>query len=169
MKIVKKVLMPKGTALWLKIHTKLTFTQIQDFCQLDFLTLSSLNESNTYMQNPIELGQLSEDEIKKSENDPNRSLINTLDPYYLYTKKTIKKITEEQKLQYMNVIAWFYYNYRTISPQSLQKFFDIKLSYINKVLAQISNTNEFFESHSPVKYGFCSQSQLDEFIKNNIK
>lgn len=164
MKPTKKVLMPKGTALWLKMNTNLTFNQIKEFCDLDFFTLSSLNESNTIPHDPIELGQLTLEEIQKSEQNPERNLTSTLDPYYLYTKKAIKKITEAQKLQYIQIITWFYYNFKFVSAEAMSKFLDIKLSFVNKTIKFISNTNEYLESKSPVDYHLCTKLKLDDFI-----
>ena len=47
------ILMPKSTALWLKMNTKLSMKQIADFCELDILLVESLHMGNTNYCNPI--------------------------------------------------------------------------------------------------------------------
>ena len=77
--MLDKPLMPKATAVWLLENTSLTFKQIADFCQLHELEIKGIADgdvaSGIIGQNPILSTQLTEEEIKRCEADPQRSLI----------------------------------------------------------------------------------------------
>ena len=67
-------LMPKATAVWLVENTSLTFRQIANFCEIHELEIQAIADGavayNIIGISPIANGQLSEEEIKRCENDP---------------------------------------------------------------------------------------------------
>ena len=71
-------LMPKATAVWLVDNTALTFEQIADFCHLHKLEVTGIADGDVAKgimgQDPTKNGQLTEDEIKRCEEDMNASL-----------------------------------------------------------------------------------------------
>ena len=71
-------LMPKATAIWLIENTALTFNQISDFCKIHILEVQAIadGEVNTGIMgfSPVINGQLTNDEIKRCENDSSASL-----------------------------------------------------------------------------------------------
>ena len=75
---MKKPLMPKATAVWLIENTSLSFEQISEFCQLHELEVQGIADGDvaTGMQgyNPIDNYQLTKEEIKSCEEDPNKKL-----------------------------------------------------------------------------------------------
>ena len=75
---MKRLLMPKATAVWLIDNTTLNFEQIADFCNLHLLEIQGIadGEVATGIQghNPIDNGQLIHDEIKRCENNPKAKL-----------------------------------------------------------------------------------------------
>ncbi|MFM8186769.1 MAG: cell cycle transcriptional regulator TrcR, partial [Alphaproteobacteria bacterium] len=72
-------LMRKATAVWLVENTSLTFVQIARFCGLHELEVQGIADGDVANgiigQNPVLSGQLSEDEIKRCEQNPQSSLI----------------------------------------------------------------------------------------------
>ena len=70
--------MPKATAIWLIENTALTFNQISDFCKIHILEVQAIadGEVNTGIMgfSPVINGQLTNDEIKRCENDSSASL-----------------------------------------------------------------------------------------------
>ena len=74
----KAPLMPMATAVWLVENTSLTFKQIADFCQLHEVEVQGIADGEVAKgivgYNPIISGQLTDEEIKLSSKDENRSL-----------------------------------------------------------------------------------------------
>ena len=75
---MRKPLMPKATAIWLIENTSLSFKQISDFVGLHILEIQAIADgevsSGILPRNPLENGELSEDEIKKCEKNVKLSL-----------------------------------------------------------------------------------------------
>ena len=70
--------MPMATAVWLVENTSLTFKQIADFCKLHEVEIQGIADGEVAKgivgYNPIISGQLTDEEIKLSSKDENRSL-----------------------------------------------------------------------------------------------
>ena len=68
---MRKPLMPKATASWLIENTALSFKQISDFVGLHILEVQAIADgevsSGILARNPLETGDLTEEEIKKCE------------------------------------------------------------------------------------------------------
>jgi hypothetical protein len=67
-------LMPKATAVWLVENTALSFDQVAEFCKLHPLEVKAIADGDAAQGikglDPIQTGQLTRDEIKKAEDDP---------------------------------------------------------------------------------------------------
>ena len=72
------LLMPKATAVWLIDNTALTFTQIAEFCSLHDLEVQAIADGDVGIgiqgYNPVLNKQLTDDEIKRCEEDPSARL-----------------------------------------------------------------------------------------------
>ena len=70
--------MPMATAVWLVENTSLTFKQIAEFCKLHEVEVQGIADGEVAKgivgYNPIISGQLTNEEIKLSSEDENRSL-----------------------------------------------------------------------------------------------
>ena len=75
---VLKTRMPISTAKWLLDETALTFDQIAEFCNLDMLEVEGIANaeiaSNMKLSNPIETGQLTQEEIQRCTANPEAKL-----------------------------------------------------------------------------------------------
>ena len=71
-------LMPKATAVWLVENTGLTFKQIGEFCGMHSLEVQAIADgdvaSHIVGMDPIATNQLTAEEIKRCEADPNACL-----------------------------------------------------------------------------------------------
>ena len=71
-------LMPKATAVWLVENTSLTFKQIGEFCGMHSLEVQAIADGDVANHivgmNPITTNQLTAEEIKRCEADPNMGL-----------------------------------------------------------------------------------------------
>lgn len=73
-----QVIKPIATALWLIKNTKLTFLQISNFTGLTELEINAMadgfEKSSLEPNNPIKIGQLTQEELTKCENNPKANL-----------------------------------------------------------------------------------------------
>ena len=71
-------LMPKATAVWLIDNTSLSFNQIADFCGMHELEIKGIADGDVAAGvkgiNPIQIGQLTRDEITRCESNQNAKL-----------------------------------------------------------------------------------------------
>ena len=71
-------LMPKATAVWLIEKTALTFTQIAEFCGMHPLEVQAIADGEVAQgivgYDPVGNGQLTADEIRRAEQDPEARL-----------------------------------------------------------------------------------------------
>src|SRR5215470_16810430 len=71
-------LMPKATAVWLVENTGLSFEQIAEFCGMHSLEVQGIADGEVAVgimgQDPIAGGQLTQDEIRRCEQDPKAHL-----------------------------------------------------------------------------------------------
>lgn len=72
-------LMPKATAVWLVENTTLTFEQVADFCGMHPLEIQGIADGEVATgimgQNPIEAGELSQEEIDKAIKDEDYRMV----------------------------------------------------------------------------------------------
>ena len=75
---MRKPLMPKATASWLIENTSLSFKQISNFVGLHILEIQAIADgevsSGILSRNPLENGELTDEEIQKCEKDEKRDL-----------------------------------------------------------------------------------------------
>ena len=75
---MRKPLMPKATASWLIENTALSFRQISEFVELHTLEIQAIADdevsSGILPRNPIEYGELTQEEIKNCEKDESKNL-----------------------------------------------------------------------------------------------
>jgi hypothetical protein len=168
-------LMPKATAIWLVENTALTFEQIADFCGLHILEIQAIadGESGTNMigLNPITSGQLSEDEIKRCENDPEARL--TLSPIVtadsVLGKKTRKYTPISKRQDRPDAIAWLIKFHPELADAAIARLLGTTKNMINSVRSKTHWNSQNIKPRSPVHLGLCRQVELDAAIANALK
>ena len=149
------ILMPKSTALWLKMNTKLSMKQIADFCELDILLVESLHMGNTNYCNPIETEQLTWEEIHKCESNKILKL------KYCFKASLYKKINKKiilsayQKSMRPQVISWIIYKYPNVAIEKICQLLASTKPYITRVLSNLP-----IEKTDPVSIGICKYQDL---------
>ena len=99
--------MPKATAIWLIENTTLSFDQVSEFCGLHELEVQGIADGDVAIgmqgYNPIDNNQLTSDEIKRCEKDPEARLnlissdvIDNLPPRKKDTKYTPISLRQEK-------------------------------------------------------------------------
>ena len=106
-------IMSKVVAIWLINNTSLTFQQIGDYCGMHRLAVEALaNQDHIVKQglSPISTGELTEEELKRCEADPNAKM------QYNHSAVTVRKnakspVSKFKKQAKPKAILWLIQNY----------------------------------------------------------
>jgi hypothetical protein len=162
-------IMPQGTAVWLIDNTALTFEQIAQFCGLHVLEVQALADGQVSAGmigiDPINLGQLTQEEIDRCSKDPTVSLVLATPKFPAIKQKSRKKYTPLLKRHDRpDAIAWIIKFYPDMSDASICSLLSTTkatvLSIRNKTHARMHE----LKPRDPVLLGFCSQIELDAAI-----
>ena len=124
---MRKPLMPKATASWLIENTALSFKQISDFVGLHILEVQAIADgevsSGILARNPLETGDLTEEEIKKCEKNEKLDLKikNSEIPMPQTKTKGAKYTPLSKRADKPNGIYWLIKNYPSL-PDSINLF-----------------------------------------------
>ena len=164
-------LMRKATAVWLVENTSLTFSQIANFCGLHELEVSGIADgevaSGIRGMDPITSNQLTEQEIKRCESDPNSKLELIINPATIgETKRRGPRYTPLSKRQDKPAaIAWLVKFYPDLPDSQIIKLVGTTKPTI-KAIRERSHWNiTNIVPTDPVLLGLCKQVELDSAIK----
>jgi uncharacterized protein len=162
-------LMPKATAVWLIEKTALTFTQIAEFCGMHPLEVQAIADGEVAAgivgYDPIANGQLTADEIKRCEADPNARL--RLAPSALPVQKRSKgaRYTPVAKRNDRpDAIAFLLRNYPQLSEAQVVKLLGTTKDTIQKVRERTHWNSANIKPRDPVILGLCSQTDLNAMV-----
>jgi len=164
-------LMRKATAVWLIENTSLTFDQIARFCGLHELEVQGIADgdvaSGIIGQNPIFSGQLTEDEIKRCEKDPERSLIikhNAASEIRNTGKKSGKYTPIARRQDKPDGIAYLLKYYPDITNSQIKKLVGTTDSMIESIRNRTHWNLKNIKPRDVVLLGLCSQSQFNDIV-----
>ena len=164
-------LMRKATAVWLVENTSLTFSQIAIFCGLHELEVSGIADgevaSGIRGMDPITSNQLTEQEIKRCESDPNSKLELIINPATIgETKRRGPRYTPLSKRQDKPAaIAWLVKFYPDLPDSQIIKLVGTTKPTI-KAIRERSHWNiTNIVPTDPVLLGLCKQVELDKAIE----
>jgi len=171
-------LMRKATAVWLVENTSLTFMQIANFCGLHELEVSGIADgevaSGIRGMDPITSHQLTLEEIKRCELDPNSKLELIINPATIgETKRRGPRYTPLSKRQDKPAaIAWLVKFYPEIADSQIIKLVGTTKPTIKAVRERSHWNITNIVPTDPVLLGLCKQVELDsavaKFDKKNI-
>ncbi|WPX98046.1 cell cycle transcriptional regulator TrcR [Candidatus Fokinia crypta] len=162
-----KPVMPKATAMWLILNTKLTFTQIATFCKLHLLEVQAMADDELGRKitpiSPISMGQLAAEEIKRCENDVNSTLkMSEIMKGVLFTKNKAKKYTPVAlRREKANAILWVINRFSTANSKEIAKILGTTEKLVDSIRTKTHWNYEELEPKDPVLLGICNQSDLD--------
>jgi len=168
---MKKPLMPKATAIWLIDNTSLTFEQIAEFCYLHDLEVQGIADGDVAISmqgyDPIDNNQLTREEIKRCEKDPNARLtiiastvVETLRPRKKDTKYT--PISFRQEKPY--AILWLIKRYTgELSDTQIAKLTGSTKNTVNAI-RNGTYREAVLETKSPMDIGLCSYEDLENAL-----
>jgi len=164
-------LMPKATAAWLVDNTTLTFDQIAEFCGLHPLEVQALadGEVNAGIMgaNPIQNGELSQEEIERCEKNGNTKLkmLKTDLPKPKARAKGPRYTPVTKRAEKPNAIAYLIKQYPDLADVQIAKLIG---STKPTVAAIRDKTHPLFSSlkpAEPVSIGLCTAEELEKAVR----
>ena len=165
---MKKPLMPKATAVWLIDNTTLTFQQIANFVGLHDLEIQAIADGEVSVgmipRNPIENGELSTEEIKLCEKDPNKNLqmVKTSIPEPKLKTKGARYTPLSKRADKPNGIAWVLKNLPNLPDSKTCKLIGTTKNTIQSVRDRTHWNTANIRAQNPIELGFCSKGELEK-------
>lgn len=162
--------MPKATAIWLIDNTTLSFEQIAEFCKLHLLEVQGIADGDVAIgiqgHNPIDSGQLINEEIKKCESDPKRKLEllnNNLPDHKVKTDGTrYTPVALRQEKPF--AIFWLLKKYgEELSDSQIAKLIGSTKSTIDAI-RKGTYKEAITEGKSPMDVGLCTYEDLQKAV-----
>lgn len=168
-------LMPKATAVWLVDNTSLTFDQIATFCALHPLEVKAIadgeNAQGIKGMDPISTGQLTRDELKIAQEDPNHKL-KMADPKVSVPslKKKGPRYTPLSKRQDRpNAILWLVRNHPELKDSQIIRLVGTTKNTIQAIKERTHWNSANLQPMDPVTLGLCTQIALDGEVSKAAK
>ena len=160
-------LMKKATAVWLVDNTGLTFRQIAKFCGLHELEVNGIADGEVAAgirgMDPVSNNQLTAEEIKRCENDPEEDLVLMKNPAAIGEgKRRGPRYTPLSKRQDRPAaIAWLVKFHPELSDSQISKLIGTTKPTIQSIRARTHWNIANFQPIDPVALGLCKQVELD--------
>jgi hypothetical protein len=161
--------MPKATAVWLIDHTTLSFDQIAEFCGLHPLEVQSIADGEVAQHmvgfDPVANGQLTRDEIKKAEADPNFRLKAEEPEVELVTRAKGPRYTPVARRQDRpDAIAWLLRHYPQLTDGQVSRLVGTTKPTIKAIRDRTHWNVTNIKPQDPVALGLCSREELQAAI-----
>ena len=162
-------LMPKATAVWLIEKTALTFTQVADFCGMHPLEVQAIADGEVAQgivgYDPVANQQVTADEIKRCEADPNArlKLIPASNPINKRSKGA-RYTPVAKRNDRPDAIAFVLRNFPQLSEAQVIKLLGTTKDTIAKVRDRAHWNSANIKPRDPVILGLCSQSDLNGMV-----
>ena len=163
-------LMPKATAVWLLDNTTLTFQQIADFCVIHTLEVQAIADGDVAAHimglDPVMNEQLTAEEIKRCESDPNASL-------ELYRNPEVERLLSKGK-RYVShakrndrpsAIAWIVKHHPEMRDAQIVKLLRTTKPTITAIRERTHKNIHNILPRNPVTLGLCSESDLNAAVQ----
>ena len=160
-------LMPLATAVWLVENTTLTFEQIANLCNFHEMEVQGIADgeigTNIEGQNPIFNGQLTAENIKECEANPEKKL-NLISIDVNTTKKVKKYVPIAKRRDKPDAISWIIKNYPEIPDSKIVKLIGTTKKTIEAIKNRTHANMSSIQPKDPVLLGICNQSDLDALV-----
>ena len=167
-----KPLMPKATAVWLVENTSLSFEQIAEFCGLHVLEVKGIADGDVAHGikglDPISSGQLSRDEIKRGEEDPEHRLVlaeSKVDIPEVKTKPGPRYTPVSRRQDRPNAVLWLLRNHPELKDSQIIRLVGTTKPTIASIRDRTHWNSPNLTPQDPVALGLCSQVDLDTEVQ----
>ncbi len=162
-------LMPKATAVWLIEKTALTFTQIAEFCGMHPLEVQAIADGEVAQgivgYDPVANMQLTKDEVKRCEADPDLRLKLLASTIVLPKRnKTARYTPVAKRNDRPDGIAFLLRNYPQLSEAQIGKLMGTTKDTIQKVRDRSHWNSPNIKPRDPIILGLCSQGDLNTMV-----
>ncbi|MGE0753884.1 MAG: cell cycle transcriptional regulator TrcR [Alphaproteobacteria bacterium] len=160
-------LMPKATAVWLVENTALSFEQIAEFCGMHPLEIQGIADGDVSSSvrglDPTANGQLTSDEIRRCEEDPDARLniAGTARQYISKKTKGSRYTPVARRQDKPDAIAWLIRQYPALPDSKIVKLIGTTKKTIEAVRTKTHWNSSNIRPKDPVLLGLCSQTHLD--------
>jgi hypothetical protein len=165
--------MPHATASWLVDNTSLSFEQVADFCGLHILEVQAMADdlaSSKYTgRDPVYSGELTHEEIRKGQADPNYRLRMHRAPVDVSRTKGPRYTPVSKRQDKPDGIAWILRNHPEISDAQIGKLIGTTRNTINAIRERSHWNIQNIQPKDPVTLGLCSQRELDAAVAKAAK
>jgi len=167
---MRKPLMPKATASWLIENTALSFKQISDFVGLHILEVQAIADgevsSGILARNPLETGDLTEEEIKKCEKNEKLDLKikNSEIPMPQTKTKGAKYTPLSKRADKPNGIYWLIKNYPNLPDSKICKIIGTTKKTVQSIRDRTYWNIQGLRAQNPQELGLCSREELSKII-----
>lgn len=172
----RRPLMPKATAVWLVENTALTFEQIAEFCGLHVLEVKGIADGDVAQgikgMDPVTSGQLTRDEIERSEKEPSHKL------RLAESKVVVPEPSKRRGPRYTpvsrrhdrpNAVLWLLRNHPELKDSQIMRL----VGTTKPTIAQIRDRSHWNSAslvpQDPVTLGLCTQIDLDAEVRKSVK
>lgn len=159
-------LMPKATAVWLVENTTLTFRQIAEFCGLHELEVQAIADDEVatgmHGQSPIASHELTAEEIKRCEGDPDAKLkMMPRDlPAPIARQKGPRYTPIAKRQDKPDAIAWLVKTHPELTDAQIAKLVGTTKTTIAKVRDRSHWNMQNIRPRHPLELGLCSSRDL---------
>lgn len=167
-----KPLMPKATAVWLVENTSLSFEQIAEFCGLHVLEVKGIADGDVAHGikglDPISNGQLTREEIKKAEEEPDHRLAlaeSKIDIPEVKTKPGPRYTPVSRRQDRPNAVLWLLRNHPELKDSQVMRLVGTTKPTITAIRDRTHWNSANLTQQDPVALGLCSQVDLDNAVK----
>jgi len=164
-------LMPKATAAWLVDNTTLTFDQIAEFCGLHPLEVQALadGEVNAGIMgaNPIQNGELSQEEIERCEKNSNAKLkmLKTDLPKPKPRAKGPRYTPVTKRAEKPNAIAYLIKQYPDLADVQIAKLIGSTKPTVAAIRDKTHPLTSTLKPVEPVSIGLCTAEELEKAVR----
>lgn len=164
-------LMPKATAVWLVENTTLTFDQIAEFCGCHRLEVQAIADGEVAIgingMDPILSGQLTQEEIKRCENDPRARLkmVKSDLPQPVTRSKGPRYTPVSKRADKPDAVAYLIKMYPELLDAQIARLLGTTKDTIAKVRDRTHWNSSNIKPNNPVLSGLCKQTDLDAALK----
>jgi hypothetical protein len=165
-------LMPKATAVWLVEHTALSFDQIAEFCGLHVLEVKGIADGDVAHgikgMDPISSGQLTREEIKKAQDNPDYRLQlakSKVEIPMVKTKRAPKYTPLSRRHDRPNAILWLLRHHGELRDSQIMRLVGTTKPTIEAIRERTHWNSANLQPQDPVALGLCSQIDLDAEVR----
>lgn len=162
-------LMPKATAVWLVDNTMLTFDQIADFCGMHALEVQAIADGDVAIGitglDPVAKGQLTIDEIRRCEADPeNRLKLRPTDTTIARNRKGARYTPVSKRNDRPDAISWLIKNHPELTDGQICKLMGTTRPTILAIRDRSHWNSANIKPRNPVTLGLCSEADLEKAL-----